>query len=199
MIKRKLYKLGFTILIFLLTYQISSCQNEEHSYNIGYKSIKLNDFSRVGNSFDTIDSQNSYREIVASIWYPSTIASSDTKTRFDDFLSTIELDDKLDYNPLDSIIESSDKFADYYGIGDIQLSELKNYPTQSYNNSDYLPGTFPLVIYIPGMNGFLFENHVLCEEIAKQGNVVISFNSKGSNSRWMAPNTFDYENQIRDV
>ena len=199
MIKTKLNKLGFTILIFLLTYQISRCQNEEHIYNIGYKSIKYNDFSREGNSFDTEDSISNYREIVASMWYPSTISASEKKTKFDDFLSTIELDDKLDYNPLDSIIESSDKFADYYGIGDIELSELKNYATQSYYNSDYLPENFPLVIYIPGMNGFSFENHILCEEIAKHGYVVISFNSKGTDKRWMEPNTIDYENQIRDV
>lgn len=199
MIKTKHNKLGFTILIFLLTYQISICQSEQHIYNIGYKSLIFNDFSRVGNIFDAGDSLSNYREIVVSMWYPSTITASDTKTRFDDFLSTIELDYKLDYNPLDSIIESSDKFADYFGLGDIQLSELKNYPTQSYNNSDHLSEKFPLVIYIPGMNGFSFENHILCEEIAKHGYIVISFNSKGTDKRWMEPNTIDYENQIRDV
>jgi hypothetical protein len=49
------------------------------------------------------------------------------------------------------------------------------------------------------MNGFSFENHILCKEIASQGYVVISFNSKDTDNRWTEPNTFDYENQICDV
>ena len=149
--------------------------------------------------FDSEKLHSHCREIVTSMWYPSNISASDRKTEFGDFFPTIELDDKLDYNPKDSISEAADKFADYYGFGEIQLLELKEYLTQSFYDSDYLPEKFPLVIYIPGMNGFSFDNHLLCEEIAKSGNVVISFNSKGTTKRWMEPNTYDYENQIRDV
>lgn len=192
-------KLGFLLLILLYVSQISFCQIREQSYDIGYKSLVYQDCSRVNNELILSDSTNNFRTITTSIWYPSNIKDSDRQVNFGDFLATIELNEKRNYNPKDSVLNSADKFADYYNISKTHMSTLSNYLTQSFFNTDYLPEKFPLVIYIPGMNGFSFENHILCEEIAKQGYVVISFNSKGSANRWMEPNTIDYENQIRDV
>ena len=198
-IKLQMKKLGFLLLILLYASQISFCQIGEQSYDIGYKSLEYRDCSRVNNELILSDSINNCRTITTSIWYPSNINESDRQVDFGDFLTTIELNEKRDYNPKDSVMKPADKFADYYNIGDKDLSELVNYSTQSFFNSEYLTEKFPLVIYIPGMNGFSFENHILCEEIAKQGYVVISLNSKGAENRWMEPNTFDYENQIRDI
>jgi hypothetical protein len=199
MIKLQMKKLGFILLILLYASQISFCQIGEQSYDIGYKSLVYQDCSRVNNELILSDSIINCRSITTSIWYPSNIKDSDRQVNFGDFLTTIELKEKRDYNPKDSVMKSADKFADYYNISKTHLSSLTNYSTQSFFNTDYLPGKFPLVIYIPGMNGFSFDNNILCEAIAKQGYVVISFNSKGSNNRWMEPNTIDYENQIRDV
>lgn len=192
-------KLGFILLTLLFIGQISVCQDREQTYDIGYKSLVYQDYSRANNKMILSDSINSCRTISTSIWYPSNIKESDRQVNFGDFFTTIELNEKRDYNPKDSVMKSADKFADYYNISKTHISSLTNYSTQSFFNTDYLPGKFPLVIYIPGMNGFSFENHMLCEEIAKQGYMVISFNSKGSDKRWMEPNTIDYENQIRDV
>lgn len=189
--------------MLLATSQTSVCQNGEKKYNIGYKSIVYRDYSRDYNSLikelNLRDSIDNCRVIAISIWYPSNITDSDRKVKFGDFLPTTELNEKKDYNVKDSIISPADKFADYYNLEKTHFSSLIDYSTQSYLNADYLPEKYPLVIYIPGMNGFSFENHMLCEELAKQGFVVISFNSKGSDSRWMEPSTIDYENQIRDV
>jgi len=203
MIRTQMIKLGIISLALFYTSQISVCQNEEKTYNIGYKSLVYKDYSREYNTLNRelhlTDSINNYRIITTSMWYPSNITELDKKVYFGDFLQTIELNEKKDYNIKDLVIKPVDKFADYYNISEQHLSQITNYPTQSFFNSDYFPEKFPLIIYIPGMNGFSFDNHILCEEIAKQGYVVISFNSKGSNKRWMEPNTIDYENQIRDV
>lgn len=191
--------LGLLLLIILFNSQISFGQSVRESYDIGYKSQLYQDCSRANMELVSLDSKNNCRTISTSIWYPSDIKDFDSAVHFGDFLTTIELNEKQDYNPKDSVVKSSDKFADYYNISETHFLNLLNYPTQSFFNSEVLPNKYPLVIYIPGMNGFSFENHMLCEEIAKQGNVVISFNSKGSDKRWMEPNTIDYENQIRDV
>ena len=196
-------KSGFLFLLLINTSLISVCQNGEKTYDIGYTSMVYRDYSRDNNSLKKElllrDSINGCRIITTSMWYPSNVTKSDKKVKFGDFLPTIELNEKKDYHADDSIINPADKFADYYNISGAHLLSLLNYSTNSYFKPDYLPEKFPLVIYIPGMNGFSFENHLLCEELAGQGYVVISFNSKGSNSRWMEPNTIDYENQIRDV
>ena len=189
----------FLLLVLLYNSQISFGQTVRKSYDIGYKSLLYQDCSRVNNELILSDSMNNCRTISTSIWYPSSVKDYDSQVKFGDFLTTIELNEKRDYNPKDSVIKSADKFADYYNISKTHFLRLLNYPTESFFNSEVLPNKYPLVIYIPGMNGFSFENHMLCEEIAKQGNVVISFNSKGSDKRWMEPNTIDYENQIRDV
>ncbi|QGY42848.1 prolyl oligopeptidase family serine peptidase [Maribellus comscasis] len=203
MIKLQMNKLGLFILMLLAIPQITVCQNGEKEYNIGYKSNVYRDYSRDDNLLNKEqnlrNSINNYRVVTISMWYPSNITESDEKVKFGNFLPTIELNEKKDYNVKDSIISPADKFADYYNISKAHFSSLINYTTQSYLNSKHLDEKYPLVIYIPGMNGFSFENHMLCEEIAKQGYVVISFNSKGSDKRWMEPNTIDYENQIRDV
>lgn len=195
-------KIRFLTLILLFNSQISFCQIGEQTFDIGYKSKVYRDYSRDNNSsYNKLiaDSMKNCRIITTSMWYPSLATESDKKMIFCDFMPTIELNEKKDYNIKDSILNPSDKFADYYNIDKAHFSSLMNYTTQSFLNSKYLPAKYPLVIYIPGMNGFSFENHMLCEEIAKHGYVVISFNSKGSNKRWMEPNTIDYENQIRDV
>lgn len=163
----------------------------------------LKDYSRTNNSLNQAvflpDSAHDYRIITASLWYPSEITASDQKATFADFMPTIELDSKKDYNSKDSIVSCTDKFADYYSIDKTHFLRLLNRSTEAYFNAKPLSVKYPLVIYIPGMNGFSFENHRLCELLAKQGHVVVSFNSKGSDSRWMLPTTMDYENQIRDV
>ena len=195
-------KIGFLILILLFINKISNCQIGGQIHDIGYKSKVYKDYSRDNNSMHNeliADSMKNCRIITISMWYPSRVTKSDKKLIFRDLLPTIELNEKKDYNAKDSIKSPADKFADYYNIDKTHFSRLIDYSTQSYLNTAYLTEKYPLVIYIPGMNGFSFENHLLCEEIAKQGFIVISLNSKGSDSRWMKPSTIDYENQIRDV
>jgi len=133
------------------------------------------------------------------MWYPASGNVTNQAMNFGQFLSTIEMDDKYDYRPRDSVFSQADRFADYYGLNQSDLERLVDLPTKAYLDSDFLDKTFPIVVYIPGLNGFSFENHLLCESIARRGNIVISFNSKGSEGRWMGFSDQDFENLIRDI
>jgi len=190
-------------IILFLSIQESFSQTNNGNYTIGYKSVKYVDLSRshysVQKDLGKKDAPFEHRTITASIWYPAGEHGSDQKMKFEEFFSTTEMNDKSDYRPSDSIVSMADKFADYYGLNTQELDRIQNLSTNSYAGSEFLMGTFPLVIYIPGLNGFSFENHLLCESIARRGNVVIAFNSKGSEGRWMGFSDIDFENLIRDV
>ena len=190
-------------LLLFLTLQVSFCQSEKNNYTIGYKSVKYIDLSRSYNSIrkelGKEDSLITHRTITSSMWYPASENGPNHVMNFGEFLSTIEMNDKHDYRIRDSIFSQADKFADYYGLNQQDLERIEGIPTNAYLSPDFLDNTFPLVIYIPGLNGFSFENHLLCESIARCGNVVISFNSKGSKGRWMGFSDRDFENLIRDI
>jgi len=190
-------------LLLFLTFQVSFGQSEEVNYTIGYKSVKYIDLSRSHNSINKElgkeDSLNTHRTITSSMWYPASENGPNQLMKFGEFFSTIEMNDKHDYRIRDSIFSQADKFADYYGLSKKDLERIEGIPTTAYLSPDFLVKSFPLVIYIPGLNGFSFENHLLCESIARYGNVVIAFNSKGSEGRWMGFSDPDFENLIRDI
>ena len=191
------------LLLLLLTLQVSFGQSEKDNYTIGYKSVEHIDLSRSHNSIyrelGKEDSLINHRTITSSMWYPASGNVPNQAMNFGRFLSSIELNDKHDYRSGDSIFSQADKFADYYGMNQGNLERLEGIMTNAYLSPDFFDSTFPLVIYIPGLNGFSFENHLLCESIARRGNVVISFNSKGSEGRWMGFSDRDFENLIRDI
>jgi pimeloyl-ACP methyl ester carboxylesterase len=190
-------------LLIFLTFQVSFGQSEKVNYTIGYKSVKYIDLSRSHNSINRElgkeDSLNTHRTITSSMWYPASENGPNHLMKFGEFLSTIEMNDKHDYRIRDSIVSQADKFAGYYGLNKKDLERIEGIPTTAYQSPDFLVNSFPLVIYIPGLNGFSFENHLLCESIARHGNVVIAFNSKGSEGRWMGFSDPDFENLIRDI
>jgi len=190
-------------IILSLTFQVTLSQATKNNYSIGYRSVKHIDLSRSQNSINKElgreDSLFEHRTITTSMWYPTSQNGLTNKMYFGDFLSTIEMNDKNDYNDCDSIFTLADKFADYYGLDQKSLERIQKLTTNSYPNPDYINKKFPLVLYVPGLNGFSFENHLLCESIAAQGNIVISFNSKGSEGRWMGFGDIDFENLIRDI
>jgi pimeloyl-ACP methyl ester carboxylesterase len=195
---RKILFVSISILIIL-----NATNSFSQPYDIGYRFLKFTDFSRTTNSVNKElgkkDSLYSYRTIAASIWHPALISDADKKTTFGDFIESTELDDKNDFNKSDSVIQLAYKFADYYDLNNAKIESLKVLLTNSYKNPKFHPNKFPLVIYIPGLNGFSFENHLLCEAIAKLGYVVVSFNSKGTESRWVEPLNKDFETLIRDI
>ena len=133
------------------------------------------------------------------MWYPAFDYGASEKMLYRDFFSTMEMEDKLLNKDHESKFLLSEQFADYYGINETELIRINQLKTNSYSGSAFPDKIFPLVIYIPGANGFSFENHMLCESIAEQGNVVISFNSKGTEGRWMDIVNSDFENLIRDI
>ncbi len=151
MIKLKIKTLGFFLFLFLSVAQIFDCQNGDKAYGVGYKSIVYKDYSRDNGSLKKelllMDSTDNCRVLTTSMWYPSIISESDKRVKFGDFLSTIELNDKKDYNVKDSILSPAAKFADYYNVDKSHLSSLINYQTQSFLNPKHFPEKLPLVIY----------------------------------------------------
>jgi len=204
-----MYKKIIVIALLILAATDLSSQKANDSlinskvYDIGYTSRIFTDYSRTYNSINRElgkqDSVVSYRKITSSIWYPTETKDVNKKMSFSEYLLTTELDEKKDYKTGDSINTSADKFQEYYGINDDVFTKITNTPINSYHNAEFLSEKLPLVIYIQGMNAFSFENHLLCETVANKGYVVISFNSKGRENRWVAAETQDFETQIRDV
>lgn len=190
-------------IIIILGAQLALCQNKTDSFSIGYKSLKYIDYSRTHASLNkelgSLDSLISYRTISCSMWYPASDCAASKKNLYSDFYSTMEMDDRQINTAYNSESHQGENFAYYFGLDEAELKRISNLSMRSCAAPEIPDRKFPLVIYIPGLNGFSFENHILCESIAKQEYVVISFNSKGTEGRWMDVVNSDFENLIRDI
>lgn len=180
-----------------------------HRYPVGFQIHWANDPSR---SFTTSIGTTSSRPIPVAVWYPSADDSSPdgfmtmgqlfrqlstsgnrmTSRPFIDFISRLQEE---------SFFRSTD--GQYVAHAGVDVSHVRQAAlstvTASSHNTRPADGSFPVVIYHPGLGGNIFENASLCEQIASRGFVVASSSFLHNESWQPDPHCGAISTSLRDI
>ena len=172
-------------------------------YNIGFRTLKLQDSSRVYKPGTTIGDSLHFRPVDLDIWYPS----EDKKGRamkFGDLFRLFE-ERAISYQEEEDYSGMTEELAQFYvaelGVG-ADSGKLLDIATQTC--ADLAPlasGTTktPLILYMAGFNGMGFENYPILEQLAAKGYVVVSIWSVGRYPGNMTNQKEDMMEQVLDA
>jgi hypothetical protein len=153
-------------------------------YAVGFKSINQYDFSRtyiVAN--DTISKtqfKEKARPIQTSIWYPAIKNSSTTYMLYAEYIHLLANKEEFVELTPQAMKKAENAYAAAYKIPLEQLAPQLTFQTKAIKNAVGASGSFPVVIYSPGVNGPSFENSFLCEYLASHGYIVVASPSLGA-------------------
>jgi len=162
----------------------------EGQHSIGFKSLWLADRSR---SFANDEYSQDARPMVAFVWYPAASGTPETLPDRDDSAMTFgeyleHLSPPTDQQELRNFAQASRD----YTISSFRLDSIDPLVGEDLDAADSLqhqarsasflatdhaaplPGSYPLIIYHPGLGGNILENVGLCEYLASRGYIVIS-------------------------
>lgn len=170
------------------------------SYQAGFKIISTYDSSRLYKPDSRLSNKLHFRPIEIDLWYPAEIVSSDTTASFSDPVHLFEkrsnfYDDTKRYDGL------TDELLQYIcaGLNCKDYHALKKVKTNSYWNAKPIAHSFPLILYLAGLNGMSYENYLLFEALAKNGFVVASISSVGAYPGNMTMDSLGVYEQINDA
>lgn len=175
------------LLISLLFIQFSCKQTMgESSELVGFQYFKVQDTTRLYQyNQDTI-----FRPLLIYFWYPSNEKEVKEKMSFKQYVDLISI--REDYSKEKDVInQESYNFIDAYlgfaktnfKIGlNTDANKILNSSVMAHMDISVAKGKHPLIIYSPSNSKTPVQNHVICEELAKQGFYVISVASAGKNS-----------------
>ncbi|MEL6534914.1 MAG: hypothetical protein AAFQ98_05850 [Bacteroidota bacterium] len=122
-------------------------------YQVGAYEFAISDTSR---EEDITTDPNDFREFMVRVWYP---ASSSTK------------------KPVEYLDETTRKgFAIKYGMPEFVFQYLDHVETHSFWEAPQAAGSFPVVVFAPGLYTPAYGYHALLEELASHGYMVININ-----------------------
>ncbi len=165
-------------------------------FQVGFTHFTSYDSTRVYSRIFDYTNEKTPRPIPISIWYPSKQEVNGLNPL------TVK-----DYVRIQAEEEEWEHLPDYHLLNWFQY--IPNTPqnekhltekSKAYYDLKWSEGSYPAVIYSPGYEASSIENFALCEYLASHGYVVISSQSRGSETRFMEGATGkDLETQARDI
>ena len=186
------------VLIILVSLTTSSALSQQ--FMAGFKSTSLIDSSRIYKPDVELSDKLHYRPIDLDIWYPSNEVKEDSMY-FRELFSLLELrannyQTEVDYTGLTN--ELAQLYVSESGI-DGDATELLNLKTSSFRGLSPANGSYPIIIYMSGLNGMGFENYKLLEELAQNGFIVLAISSIGRYPGDMTNHKEDLLEQVYDA
>jgi len=156
-------------------------------YGVGFKNLLIHDYSR------TYDNSKKYRQIELTIWYPASKSNKNKSLTYKDYV-------KLFHEDTLAAIKEFKKQPLEYGASDQLLNNILSAKCLASKGIKPLKGSFPLILFAPGVSEKSYSNAILFEMLASNGYIVAStsFLSAFSSKVIDAPRIF-IEPQIRDL
>ena len=175
-------------------------------FQVGFKTLKLKDSSRIYKPSTSSDHPLHYRPVEIDIWYPSRDRGVAPMT-FGDLFQLFEERAVL-YQEEEDYSGITEELAQFYvaelGVGG-NGQKLLGIKTNTYSNltpfisKDSSSAGRPVIIYMAGFNGMGFENYRILEELAQSGYVVIAMWSVGRYPGNMTNAQEDMMQQVQDA
>ena len=187
------------LLLSIITYGQTSLKEiglKAGKYRVGFKHYTINDSTRTYRIHNEFNNQLIERPIPISIWYPAKIEDSNSEQlTVLNYLEILKEEEEWKNLPNYFLL---DWFPYLWNTPEnkAHLYEKVN----AFFNPTLLDGKFPVVVYAPSYQASSIENFALFEYLARNGFVVISSPSRGTDTRWLEGGTTrDMETQSRDV
>ncbi len=169
------------------------------AYDIGLRIIDTKDETRI---FPTTNSeQENSRPVKMYVWYPAKAMYSSCRLSLKCYLKFMAADLRIKAETNEQIIDALRKNFDLFK--NLELKNLDSlYQKESKAILDALPldGAFPVVVVGEGNRyGSAINNFILCEYLASNGFVVVSYPSVGTNSLKPENSLEDIETQVQDL
>lgn len=169
--------------IFVFGFAFVGFAQESTPYAAGFKSIHLEDTSRIYKPGTKEGDRLHYRPVDLDLWYPASPSTEGNPMLFKDLFQLHEqramaYQDETDYSGISE--ELILYFAAGFGMEASDGKRLLRKQTSTYHRAPVAPGTFPLIVYMAGYNGMGWESYRLMEQLAENGFVVVSISSVGA-------------------
>lgn len=176
------------------------------THAVGYKVIHVFDYSR---SFkpkydyngNLLKEENS-RPVQISLWYPALLDEDPEYVKFEDYIfskaSEYDFSSK-DESEKHGYLKTRKDIHVRRGADRKKLEDIYSRICNAVANAVPENGSFPLIIYAPGLNGSSFQNSYLNEYLASHGYVVAASPSTGKYSPEMTTDLIGIEAQTRDM
>lgn len=172
-------------------------------YAVGFKSINQYDFSRTYiSASDTLSKplmKEKARPIQTSIWYPAIKNSSTNFMLYREYIHLLANKEEFVELTPQALKKAENTYAAAYKVPLQELVPQLTLQTKAIRNAIGASGSFPVVIYSPGVNGPSFENSFLCEYLASHGYIVLASPSLGIRPGGMSFDVKGFETQARDI
>ena len=135
---------------------------------------------------------NTFRPIQINVWYPTN--KQTVPLNLIDYIRTLAWTEQkipLSQEVDQALINSLSKFG-------FPLDYAKQ-TSNAQLNVDFSDGSYPLLLYTPGLSSEAIENYKLCELLASFGYVVVAIPSLGTLGREMEPNIEQTITQLADI
>ncbi len=193
-----------TFLIFLI-FQVHSINGQTSlkeinlisgKYNVGFKHYTIIDSTRTYQIKNEFNNQFINRPIPISLWYPTKIDNKNSKQlTVLDYLDILKEEEEWKNLPNEFLLD----WFPYLWNTPQNRSHLAE-KVNSFSNTTFLEGKFPVIVYAPSYQASSIENFALFEYVVSHGFVVISSPSRGTTTRWLEGGTTkDMETQSRDI
>jgi len=183
-------QIGYLMLVFLFGSVMEGfTQNTNSSpYNVGFNYFKLQDTTRKY----IIDNDTVSRPLLMHFWYPSHENNIDSSLNFKNYIDLISKREKFNI-PSSEVDGYTYNFIDAYagfakqhlGIDtNLTTQQILDYSVNAHHGIKMVKKRkkFPLIIYAPSNSKSAVQNHIICEDLASHGFMVISVGSAGNES-----------------
>ena len=164
-------------------------------FGVGFRHYVAVDSARTYQRIYDWNSQDVFRPVPVSIWYPSVSATTKAELlKVLDYLEILKEEEEWEHLPSEQILNWF-----YYPNTPANQKHLPE-KTKAFLNAKALDQKFPVVIYAPSYQASSIENFALCAFLASHGYVVIASPSRGTENRFLEGGTEkDMETQARDI
>ncbi len=171
-------------------------------FGVGFRTIEKFDFSRTYRSKidyfgETLPGENA-RPIQICIWYPAVIASDDSYLVLSEYLFPYPANSDFFAYVTGLQQRSIQQLGGLLGNNQGMILDASNIEMGAVRDAAPADGSFPLLIYFPGLANSISDNMVLCEFLASHGFVVVTTHQVGTFSANPLADQIDFETIIRD-
>jgi chlorophyllase-like protein len=178
---RRIFLLGICFFLSYLNLNASDFSLwgnlEKGPYNIGFTTRSYTDYSR---TYPAGDNVPAFRPVYRRIWYPTKLTKG-AAVKYKDYFKFSSQSAPTDFEQKlsEEQLEGSKEYL-LHGLDrdnpDVKKSLKKFLATNTAAFFDATPasGSFPLVIYHPGLGGTVDDNSVMCEFLASHGYTVVT-------------------------